>query len=157
MLWFIITPESIEYSVINNLFIKDVMKNQKIDLPENKKFGFFFSFIFLLAFIYFYFVANQSLAYIFLSLSFVFFSVSLYKPKMLKPLNKLWFQFGMLLSRIISPIVLGIIFFIILSPVAMLTRAFGRDILKLKKSNDNSYWRQRLKSDFEKQSFTNQF
>ena len=150
-------PSNREYSIPKNLFIKDIMKNQKIDLPENKKFGFFFSFIFLLACTYFYLTANQSLAYIFLSLSFLFLSVSLYKPQILKPLNKLWFQFGMLLSRIISPIVLGIIFFIILSPVAMLTRAFGRDILKLKKGNDNSYWRQRLKSDFEKQSFTNQF
>ncbi len=150
-------PSNREYSIPKNLFIKDIMKNQKIDLPENKKFGFFFSFIFLLVCIYFYFTANQSLAYIFLSLSFVFLSVSLSKPQILKPLNKLWFQFGMLLSRIISPIVLGIIFFIILSPVAILTRAFGRDILKLKKGNDNSYWRQRLKSNFEKQSFTNQF
>ena len=150
-------PSNREYSIPKNLFIKDIMKNQKIDLPENKKFGFFFSFIFLLVCIYFYFTANQSLAYIFLSLSFLFLSVSLYKPQILKPLNKLWFQFGMLLSRIISPIVLGIIFFIILSPVAMLTRAFGRDILKLKKGNNNSYWRQRLKSNFEKQSFTNQF
>mgnify|MGYP001167975629 CR=1 FL=1 len=133
------------------------MRNQKIDLPENKKFGFFFSFIFLLACIYFYFSANQSLSYAFLSFSVIFFGVSLCKPVILKPLNKLWFLFGMLLSRIVSPIVLGVIFFIILSPVAILTRAFGRDILKLKKGNIDSYWRQRIDSDFDKQSFTNQF
>tara|TARA_B100000795_G_C22575337_1_gene351652 strand:+ start:276 stop:677 length:402 start_codon:yes stop_codon:yes gene_type:complete len=133
------------------------MRNQKIDLPENKKFGFFFSFIFLLACIYFYFSANQSLSYVFLSFSVIFFGVSLCKPVILKPLNKLWFLFGMLLSRIVSPIVLGVIFFIILSPVAILTRAFGRDILKLKKGNIDSYWRQRIDSDFDKQSFTNQF
>jgi hypothetical protein len=73
------------------------------------------------------------------------------------PLNKLWFGLGILLGKIISPIVLGIMFFILITPVALATRAFGRDELKLKKRNLNTYWVSRNPAGPAKDSFKNQY
>lgn len=80
------------------------------------------------------------------------------KPSVLSPLNRLWFQLGQLLGKIVSPIVLGAIFFLLLTPVALVTRVFGRDELRLKrKASQESYWIDRVPSGPEPESFKNQF
>ena len=58
----------------------------------------------------------------------------------LTPLNKIWFYLGFYLGKIISPLVIGFIFYFLISPLAIILRFFGRDELKLKKNNSNSYW-----------------
>ena len=79
-------------------------------------------------------------------------------PQALAPLNKAWFYFGELLGKIVSPVVLGIIFFVILTPIAIVTRLFGRDELRLKRRRANSYWIDRAPSPTSAaQSFRNQF
>ena len=65
--------------------------------------------------------------------------------KILTPLNKTWFKFGILLGSLVSPIVMGIVFFAIVTPTSIIMRVLGKDLLNLKKSNKNSYWIERSK------------
>jgi hypothetical protein len=78
-------------------------------------------------------------------------------PRVLAPLNKAWFHFGELLGKIVSPIVLGVIFFGILTPIALVTRLFGRDELRLNRGRGDSYWIDRDPLGSAGQSFKNQF
>lgn len=78
-------------------------------------------------------------------------------PKALAPLNKAWFYLGKGMGKIVSPIILGIIFFCILAPVAILTRLFGRDELRLKRRATYSYWIDRISPIITAHSFKNQF
>ncbi|MBZ5526244.1 MAG: hypothetical protein LAP21_28840 [Acidobacteriia bacterium] len=87
----------------------------------------------------------------------VFGLLTLASPRALAPLNKAWFYLGQWLGKIVSPIVLGIIFFGILTPITVVTRLFGRDALRLKRRAVNSYWIDRDPSESAAHSFKNQF
>ena len=78
------------------------------------------------------------------------------KADLLHPLNKLWMRFGLLLGMIVSPIVLGAIFFLLFTPIAVLMRLFGRDELRLRFKKQSSHWIKREK-ETQSQSFKNQF
>ena len=132
------------------------MKFSEIELPSNRKFGFFFTFVFAVAATYFYSSANVSLTYVFAGTASIFLLVTLIKSDSLQPLNKLWMRFGLLLGMIVSPIVLGIIFFGMFTPIAMLMRLSGRDELRLKFSHKVSHWISRSEP-IESESFKNQF
>ena len=103
------------------------MKFSEVELPSNRKFGFFFAFIFGLAALYLYVNTSMLWAYSMAFFSTVFLFVAIVKADVLLPLNKLWFRFGLLLSMIVSPIVLGVIFFGMSTPIAVLMRMNGRD------------------------------
>ena len=96
------------------------MKFSEVELPSNRKFGFFFSFIFVVAAAYFYYSANIVWAYVFITTASTFVLITVIKSDALLPLNKLWMRFGILLGIIINPIVLGIIFFGLFTPIAIL-------------------------------------
>jgi hypothetical protein len=132
------------------------MKFSEVELPTNKKFGFFFSFIFGLAAFYCYANASMSWAYSMAFLSAVFLSVTIIKSDVLLPLNKLWMKFGLLLSMIVSPFILGVIFFGLFTPIAVLMRMRGRDELRLKLNAKASHWISRS-SPIKSVSFRNQF
>ena len=83
--------------------------------------------------------------------------IALVNAKVFAPLNKAWFYFGRGLGKIVSPIVLGIIFLGILTPVSILLRLFGRDELRLKRRLANSYWIDRASPTVAAHSFKNQF
>ena len=70
----------------------------------------------------------------------VFLILGLINSNFLAPLNKLWFKFGIFLGKIISPIIMGIIFFLVVTPIGFIMRLFGKDELNLKYSNKKSYW-----------------
>jgi hypothetical protein len=128
----------------------------EIELPSNKKFGFFFTFIFAVASAYFYNSTSASWAFTFGLASLTFLIVSTVKSEILLPLNKLWMQFGHLLGIIVSPIILGVIFFGIFTPIAFIMRLSGRDELRLKLSKKPSHWISRnepIKSEAFKQQF----
>ena len=131
------------------------MKLNKIQLPTNKKFGYFFSGIFLTISLYFLYSERFSTGYIFATLALLFVIITIIKADLLLPLNKLWMYFGYLLGIIISPIVLGIIFFGLFTPYSLVMRMMGRDELRLRKTNKKSYWIIRSKSspqtDFKQQ------
>lgn len=132
------------------------MKFSEIELPSNRKFGFFFTLIFAVAAIYFYYSANVTWTYVFLAAALVFLLVTLIKSDSLLPLNKLWMRFGLLLGMIVSPIVLGIIFFGLFTPIAMLMRLRGRDELRLKFTQKASHWISRSEP-IKSESFKHQF
>ena len=132
------------------------MKFSEIELPSNRNFGFFFTFVFAVAATYFYYSANVTWAYVFIAAALIFLLVTLIKSDVLLPLNKLWMRFGLLLGMIVSPIVLGIIFFGLFTPIAFFMRLSGRDELRLKLSKKASHWISRsepLKSESFKQQF----
>jgi energy-coupling factor transporter transmembrane protein EcfT len=132
------------------------MKFSEIKLPSNKKFGFFFTFIFAAAAAYFYNSENMTWSFVFVAVSFIFLFITLIRDALLLPLNKLWMRFGFLLGMIISPLVLGVIFFGLFTPIAMLMRLSGRDELRLKLSNKSSHWISRSEP-IKSESFKNQF
>jgi len=74
-----------------------------------------------------------------LGLSFVFLMITFIRPNLFTPLNKLWIQFGILLGKIISPIVMGLVFFFVVTPIGILVRLFKKDVMGLKKK-ETSYW-----------------
>ena len=132
------------------------MRISQIELPSNRKFGFFFTFVFAVAAAYFYYSANIGWAYVLVAVAFVFLIVTIVKSDALLPLNKLWMRFGLLLGMIVSPIVLGIIFFGLFTPIAVLMRLSGRDEIKLKFSRKASHWIARSEP-IKSESFKNQF
>ena len=132
------------------------MRITEIELPSNRKFGLFFTFVFAGAAAYFYYSASLSWAYMFTATASIFLFVTLIKGDALLPLNKLWMHFGRLLGMMVSPIVLGIIFFGLFTPIAMLMRLRGRDELRLKLTQKESHWISRGAS-IKPESFKNQF
>ena len=115
------------------------MKNQKIKIGSNKSFGIVFSIVFLV--IAFWPMLNgNEINYWSLAISIVFLILGLINSKILTPLNKIWFKFGILLGNVIAPIVMSIIFFLIVTPTSIIMKILGKDVLNLKKNNNNSYW-----------------
>jgi len=115
------------------------MKKNDIKLSSNKSFGLVFFIVFLI--IALYPLTNQEDTRIWsLLVSFIFLTLGLLNSRLLLPLNKLWFKFGIFLGNLISPIVMGIIFFLVVTPTALIMRLLGKDVLNLKKNNKNSYW-----------------
>ena len=70
----------------------------------------------------------------------IFLILGLANSIILSPLNKIWFKFGIFLGNFVSPIIMGIVFFAVVTPTSLLMRIFGNNLLGLKKSNKNSYW-----------------
>ena len=132
------------------------MRFSEIELPSDRKFGFFFTFVFAVAASYFLYSTNMTWAYIFASVSILFLVVTVAKADILLPLNKLWMRFGLLLGMVVSPIVLGIIFFGMFTPIAFVMRMSGRDELRLKFRNKASHWISRSEP-IKSESFKNQF
>ena len=132
------------------------MNFSEIELPSNRKFGFFFTLVFAAAAAYFYYTAYVSWAYAFVIAALIFLLITLIKSDTLFPLNMLWMRFGFLLGMIVSPIVLGIIFFGLFTPIAMLMRLSGRDELRLRFSHRVSHWITRSEQ-IKAESFKNQF
>jgi len=110
------------------------------NLPTNKKFGIFFSIIFFFLSIYTYVNWDVIFSILFIILSIFFLLASIIKPSILKPANVSWMYLGFVLSKIVNPIILGIIFFILFTPIGIIRRTFGTDTLEMKKLKKNSYW-----------------
>jgi len=93
-----------------------------------------------------------------LAVAAVFAGLAFLWPSLLAPLNRLWFRFGLLLHKIINPIVLGVMFFIVITPVAAITRLFGGKLLSLGYDKSlPSYWQRRSPPGPEPDSVRNQF
>jgi cytochrome b subunit of formate dehydrogenase len=127
-------------------------------LPSNKKFGLLFFGIFFAFTLYAYF-KDQSVILIglLLLISGFFLFSSFFYQALLTPLNKAWFMLGLVLGKVVSPIVLGIIFFGLITPIALIARLIGRDELKLKRPKKSTYWSEPIGSNSDADSFKNQF
>ena len=127
-------------------------------LPSERTFGFVFTGIFLLIAAYlWYHDAKPVTIQAFLVLAVAFLASTLVVPIALRPLNKAWYKLGLLMGRVVSPIVLGILFFILITPIAIVMRLAGRDPLKLRKQNVQSHWIDRTPPGPESTSFKDQF
>ena len=129
----------------------------ELKLPSNKKFGLFFSFIFIFFSSYFFFKSNFILTYIFLFISFIFLLLGLFFPKYLSLLNKGWMIIGLILSKIINPLVLGIIYFGLFTPIGLFRKLIGKDELNLKSEDVKTYWKKRDIINIKQSSFKDQF
>ena len=110
-----------------------------IKISSNRNFGIVFFIVFLLIAIY-PFLKGNDLRIWSLLISFVFLVLGLINSKILTPLNKLWFKIGLFLGKIVSPLVMGFIFFIVVTPIGIIMRLFRKDLLNLKYNQKKTYW-----------------
>ena len=111
---------------------------------SNRSFGILF-FVVFLGFGLWPLTKNQPVNLILISIAVIFLILGIFNSKILSPFNNLWVKFGELLGRIIAPIVMALVYFLILTPISLLVRVFGKDLLELKFSKKNSYWINRKK------------
>jgi hypothetical protein len=133
------------------------MDYKDTSLPKNRTFGIFFSSISLLASGYFYYQSVLFWSLILAVLTFALAIISMIRPSWLTIFNKLWFQLGSVLGSIFGPLVLSFIFFILITPVAVAMRLFGRDELRLKRIKRDTYWRVRATKTPGSTSFKDQY
>ena len=110
-----------------------------VKIGSNRSFGIVFFAVFLIIAIY-PLINSGELRLWSLIISITFLVLGLVNSKILNPLNKFWFKFGIFLGKIISPFVMGIIFFLVVTPIGLLMRLLNKDLLNLKFNNSHSYW-----------------
>ena len=125
----------------------------KIKIGSNKSFGIVFFIVFLLIATY-PLMNNGELRIWSLILSLVFLILGLLNSKILYPLNKIWFKFGLLLGKLVSPLIMAIIFFLVVTPIGILMRVLNKDLLNLKFNKSKSYW---IEKNEQKSKMKNQF
>ena len=125
----------------------------KIKISSNRSFGIVFAIVFLL--IAFWPILNEGQIRLWsIIISIIFLILGLLNSKLLTPLNIFWLKFGIFLGKIISPLIMGIIFFFVVTPIAVLMRLLKKDLLNLKFSNKTSYW---IEKNDPKSKMKNQF
>ena len=110
-----------------------------IKISSNRSFGIVFFVVFFLIALY-PLINNEEIRIWSLIISLIFLILGLINSRILTPLNKLWFKFGILLGKIVSPIIMGIIFFLVVTPIGFIMRILGKDVLNLKFNENKSYW-----------------
>ena len=119
--------------------------NSKIKTSSNRSFGLVFFVVFLIVALW-PLKHEEDIRLWSLALSIIFFILGILNSKLLTPLNKLWFKFGIFLGVIVSPIVMGIVFFLVVTPIGVFMRFLGKDLLKTSKvKNVSTYWIKRHK------------
>ncbi|WP_443640315.1 SxtJ family membrane protein [Candidatus Njordibacter sp. Uisw_039] len=127
-------------------------------LPSDRSFGFFVSTIMACASVYFLIKhPGAAVQYVFIFSSILVLFIALVFPQRLHSLNRVWFSIGEILGKIVSPIVLSVIYFGLITPIALSTRLSGRDELRLKKRVTSTYWVERGPGEPSPDSFNNQF
>ena len=128
----------------------------EIKLGSNKSFGIVFFIFFFIISIY-PVLYSEDIRIWSLIISFSFLVLGLINSRLLTPLNRLWFKFGIYIGRFVSPVVIGIIFFALITPISILSKIFKRDELNLRRNTDkNSYWKIR-EVEVDKKSFERQY
>ena len=115
------------------------MSNKKIKIGSNRSFGIVFFILFLFICLY-PILNNDSIRLWSLVIAALFLILGIFNSKLLSPLNKIWYKFGILLSKLISPLIIGLIFFFVVTPTGLLMRIIGKDLLNLKFNKKKSYW-----------------
>ena len=125
----------------------------EIKISSNRNFGVVFFVVFFLIALY-PLTYDEGIRTWSIIISLFFLILGLLNSKILNPLNKLWFKFGIILGRIISPLIMGIIFFLVVTPTGLIMRLLRKDILNLKYNKDKSYW---IKKNEKRNNMKNQF
>ena len=129
------------------------MQNNNIKISSNRSFGIVFFLFFLIVSIFPLFKDGNIRIWAVI-VAIIFLILGLLNSSILSPLNKIWFKFGVLLGNFISPIVMGVVFFTVVTPTSFIMKAFGKDLLNLKKNDKKSYW---IKRSGIKSKMKNQF
>ena len=124
-----------------------------IKIGSNKSFGIVFFIVFFVIAL-FPLINNSEVRIWAVIISLIFLILGLINSKILTPLNKAWFKFGIFLGKIISPLVMGIIFFLVVTPIGLLMRLLNKDLLNLKFNTNNTYWIEKTET---KSKMKNQF
>ena len=123
------------------------MENVSIKMSSNRSFGLLF-FIVFLAISLWPLISQEDLRLWAFILALIFFVLGILNSKFLTPLNKLWMKFGLFLGSIIAPLVMGFIFFMVVTPIGLIMRSLGKYLLRIKKNKSAStYWIAREKQD----------
>ena len=126
--------------------------SKKIKIPTNKSFGIVFFVVFVV--IAFYPLINQEESRLWaLVTALIFLILGLINSSLLTPLNLLWLKFGMLLGKVVSPIIMGLVFFGVVTPTGLIMKLFNKDLLKLKRKDNKSYWIERKNKSEMKNQF----
>jgi hypothetical protein len=113
--------------------------SSNIKKKDNIIFGLIFFFFFLI--ISFYPLISGGVVRIWsVTLSLIFLIITIIRPNLFKYLNRFWIKFGMLLGKIISPIVMSLVFFFVVTPIGILVRILKKDVMALKRGASSSYW-----------------
>ena len=132
----------------------DLKKNNLTSASSNRSFGIVF-FVFFLIVAFWPLKNGEDLRVWSLIISFIFLLLGLINSKILTPLNKLWFKLGIFLGNFISPIVMALVFFLVVTPTGVIMRLFGKNLLRINKmKNVKTYW---IKIDKKNSSMRNQF
>jgi len=115
------------------------MNNSKVKLGSNRNFGIVFFIVFLLIALY-PLINSEDIRIWSVIVSLIFLILGFLNSKILTPLNKLWFKFGILLGKIISPLIMAGIFFLVVTPIGLIMRLLKKDLLNLKFNKNRSYW-----------------
>jgi hypothetical protein len=128
------------------------MDRNKLKMSSNKSFGIVFFVFFSIISLFPLFKDGNIRSWAIIT-AITFLILGLLNSPFLNPLNKIWFKFGILLGGIMSPIVMGLVFFIVVTPTSLIMRMLGKNLLGLKKDNKKSYWLERppLKSKMKNQ------
>ena len=129
------------------------MNSSEIKIASNRSFGIVFFLFFLIVSI-FPLLKDENISIWSLIIALAFLILGLLNSKILTPLNKIWFKFGILLGSFVSPIVMGVVFFTIVTPTSLIMKVLGKNLLNLKKDNKKTYWIERSKI---KSKMKNQF
>ena len=124
-----------------------------IRISSNRSFGIVFFVVFLLIALYPLTYGGEIRIWS-LIISIIFLTLGLLNSKILSPLNKIWFKFGILLGKIVSPLIMGIIFFLVVTPIGFIMRLLRKDVLNLKYNKNKSYW---IEKNGPKSKMKNQF
>ena len=126
---------------------------KEIKLPTNRNFGMLFFLVFSIISL-FPLLNHENIRIWSTIIALVFLVLGLLNSKFLTPLNKIWFRFGIILGNFVSPIVMGIVFFAIVTPTSLIMRVFGKNLLNLQKGNKKTFWIEKSKI---KSKMKNQF
>lgn len=125
-------------------------------MKQNTNLGILLSSIFYMLAVY-YFLNNQLLFFLSILIGGILTLVTIFKPVIITPLTKVWFATSIKMAGIINPIILGVFFFLIITPISLGSKFFGRDELRLKKTNKKSYWIEKPDNSDISESFKKQY
>ena len=129
------------------------MNYKDIKIGSNRSFGVVFFIVFLLIGLWTILKGNELRIWS-IVISLIFLILGILNSKILTPFNKVWFRFGIFLGNFISPIIMGIVFFLVVTPTGLIMKLFRKDLINLRKNNSSTYWIE--KKDI-KSSMKNQF
>ena len=124
-----------------------------IKISSNRSFGIVFFVVFFIIAVYPIFKGGDLRTWS-IVISLIFLVLGILNSKLLLPLNKIWFKFGLFLGKLVSPIVMGIIFFLVVTPIGLIMKLLRKDLINLKLNKENTYW---VKKEDQKSKMKNQF